>query len=71
MLPSFSMLSGLWINSGRILGSIEMTGKVSMKWEPILCHWSLFIPPENIKKPLVISDFQGVQKERDQWHEMR
>ena len=27
------------------------------------CYWSLSIPPENIRKPLVCCCFQGVKKE--------
>ena len=35
----------------------------------ILCHWSLSIHPENIRKPLVFWYFQGGIK-REQWHGM-
>ena len=30
--------------------------------EPISCYWSLLIPPENIRKPLIFRCFQGVSK---------
>ena len=32
------------------------------------CHLSLSIPPENIRKPLVVMFSRGV--ERDKWHEI-
>ena len=36
---------------------------VKTAYEPISCHWSLFIPPENITKSLVFWCFQGLSKE--------
>ena len=36
---------------------------MKMLYQPISCHWSLLIPPENIRKPLVFWCFQGVSKE--------
>ena len=33
--------------------------KIMVRYQPISCHWSLFIQPENIRRPLVIRYFQG------------
>ena len=35
---------------------------------PISCHWSLLIPPENIREPLVFRCFQGVSKRTVVWN---
>ena len=59
--------------SGKCLDS---TGSKCLSWSFFLfflfesfsyffvsCHWSLLVPPENIRKPLVFWWFQGVSKE--------
>ena len=56
----FQMLLG----SPRLLSSIPYLNILA-----ILCHWSLSMHPENIRKPLVFWYFQGGIK-REQWHEM-
>ena len=39
--------------------------------EPISCHWSLMIPPENIRKPLAFWCFQRVSKRSVAWNGLK
>ena len=39
--------------------------------QSISCHWSLSIPPENIRKSEVFWGFQGVSKRRVVWNRLK
>ena len=55
----------MWIYGEFIFIVIDVT--LSILFEkaslPISCHWSLSIPPENIRKPEAFGYFRGVSKE--------
>ena len=46
-----------------LLVKIRQILKLLGSKQPISCHWSLLIPPENIKKPKVFLYFPGVSKD--------
>ena len=60
-----SLFKQLWINH-------LINNKLNhlLHW-PIWCHWSLLIPPENIRKPLVFWCFQGYQKRSVAWNGLK